>query len=200
MEGRFMAQWSEDKLMDFSEHLAYEIWMFFETACKLADFDAQNATSFAFGTVERNALLESFLIHTRILIDFLYKHRSGYSNDVFAKDFVEDGETWKNRYPEASQFFVSTKNGSQTLDEIKHEIDERVAHLTSGRLGLTEEEKGWTYSEIANEIKKVLKEFLDLVPTFRVSDSFRDRSQEAIAHWESTSSSLESDFLRAHTK
>ena len=106
----------DDQLRAGSIHLVYEIEMF----CVLAD-------SFESGSVDRavaglpglempvrNAVVESFAIHTRGLISFLSRPRAkveSWQDDVFAKDYVDDWtfdtDRWKAERERVNQHEAS---------------------------------------------------------------------------------------------
>ncbi len=71
---------SKEKLKQISHHLWYEFSMFLALPQELAKNQEVEVLS--------NALIESFAIHVRNLIDFLYKDNSS-SDDVFAGDFFK---------------------------------------------------------------------------------------------------------------
>ena len=86
---------TDDQLRAGSSHLLYEIEMF----CVLADSFESGAVDRAVAGLPglempvRNAVVESFAIHTRGLISFLSPARpevEPYEDDVFAKDYVDD--------------------------------------------------------------------------------------------------------------
>src|SRR5664280_1856543 len=66
------------------EHIAYELWMLVQTAVYLRN------TPMDASQVERNALLESFALHARVLGDFLANKNGGHG-DVLACMYAE---TW----------------------------------------------------------------------------------------------------------
>lgn len=109
----------------------------------------------------RNALIECFAVHARVLLDFLYSPRHK-PDDVIAEDFFDYGSTWLQQRPEKSQL----------LTTIHKRVGKEVAHLTYARLAVTPEEKHWQFIDIANEIGVVLQEFLRMVPKYRMSDPF----------------------------
>jgi len=100
-----------------------------------------------------NAVLESFLIHVRALMDFLYSD-APQSDDVVAEDYFANPDDWKKARPPLSDILIHARRRTG-----KH-----VAHLTYARLGLKPETKQWPFVEIANEISTVLNVFLDNVP------------------------------------
>ena len=100
-----------------------------------------------------NALLESFVVHVRALMDFLYNDNPK-PDDVIAEDYFENVEEWKQLRPELSE----------TLKQAKRRAGKEVAHLTYARLDVTPETKPWRFVDIANEIAAVLNIFLENVP------------------------------------
>ena len=72
-------QRAQDELRSASDHLHYELWMFSSLAHGLA-------SGISGQSVINNALIESFTIHARILLDFLYAERAK-EDDVIAEDF-----------------------------------------------------------------------------------------------------------------
>ena len=92
------------------EHIAYELWMLVQTAVYLRN------TPMDASQVERNALLESFALHARVLGDFLANKKGG-NGDVLACMYAE---TW---------------HGELVLDGLSTTINKQVAHLTSSRMG-----------------------------------------------------------------
>jgi hypothetical protein len=149
---------SDEDLVAISEHLLYEIDLLYKTARVLATFGhAQDSKAI----IIRNALLESFAIHTRNLIDFFYQDKPN-SDQVIAQDFFDNGDLWVQQRPTKSQFLKKTSI----------RVHKEVAHLSYDRLKVTSEKKEWKWINIAAEIGKVLKKFHELVPDSRVSNDF----------------------------
>ena len=96
-----------------------------------------------------NALLESFVIHLRALIDFLYSDRPR-EDDVIAEDYFLNADDWIKFRPEQSE----------VLKLAKRRAGKEIAHLTYARLDVTAETKPWPFVEIANEINAVFNIFL----------------------------------------
>ncbi|MGC9967908.1 MAG: hypothetical protein ABSE08_21200 [Syntrophobacteraceae bacterium] len=103
-------------------------------------------------SVINNALLESFTIHTRILLDFLYA-ASPKKDDVIAEDFFDDPAKWCNKRPQKSEKVL-----------VHRRVGKEIAHLTYARQKVTQETKPWAFIEIANEVNRCLQLFLDLLP------------------------------------
>src|SRR5262245_11022059 len=69
-----------------SEHLWYEVWMFVTLARAMA------TGVFGAGPIN-NAALESFTVHARVLLDFLFAE-CPRPDDVVAEDFFVTAEEW----------------------------------------------------------------------------------------------------------
>jgi hypothetical protein len=151
-----------DELVAISEHLLYEIQMLFGTAQALSTIEHSNRNDFE-NSVMYNALLESFTVHTRILLDFLYS-TNPYPDDAIAEDFFDDDKAWVQFRPAESSL----------LNSIHYNVGKRVAHLTYARLKVKSKEESWKYLGISEEISEILSKFLHLVPASRISESFRE--------------------------
>jgi hypothetical protein len=139
-------QRSKEDLLKASEHLRYEYKMFNETANALSKREFNN------NTIIKYALIESFVIHTRNLLDFLYKDPIK-DDDIRAGYFLDDQEIWQSKRPEKSRF----------LGDISHRANKEVAHLTSTRYDVNKiEGEPWPYLRIRNEINQIFREFLQL--------------------------------------
>ncbi len=154
-------QLSDEELAGFSdEHLQYEVGMLHGTAQALRDPPRdQDGT---IGAIIEYALLESFLIHARVLINFLYDGPKR-DDDVAAEDFFDEEEQWTEHRPAKSCL----------LRENRERINKALAHLTKVRVGLKPEMKQWEYWEIKNEIVGILAHFCTLVPKCRLGAEFR---------------------------
>ena len=138
-------QRSQDELQYASDHLYYEIGMFTNLAHGLA-------SGMSGESVINNALLESYTIHARILLDFLYAERPK-ADDVIAEDFFDDPAKWRNAMPQKSE----------KVQFAHRRVGKEVAHLTYARQDVTPETKPWPFIEIANEVNAVFAQFLHIV-------------------------------------
>src|SRR3989338_4855625 len=84
----------KEKLLVFSrEHLYYEVAMLYGVA--------DNLLSTPVDIYVFNALLESFVIHASIIIDFFYKE-AFKADDARAEHFVRDLKQWRKALPPMS--------------------------------------------------------------------------------------------------
>ena len=146
-------QRSDCELQEASKHLHYEVDMLLGTARLLA--------AGVRGDVLSNAVVESFIIHTRVLLDFLYDERPR-SDDVVASDYFTDRQDWISKRPAMSS----------TLTKVDRRVGKEVAHLTYVRNEVTDEMKKWPFVEIANEVQRVVAVFVNAVPKSRVASQW----------------------------
>jgi hypothetical protein len=90
----------------------------------------------------RNAMVESFVIRTRLLTDFIYGYGS-HEDDTFAKHYVEGA--WDPATIDR-------------LEEAKKVVNKGVAHLTYYRLLI--EKKEWQYGLIWLDLAQLLEDFV----------------------------------------
>ena len=125
------------------DHLKYEIDMFSALAKTLS---LGSLALDMFGSiVVKNALLESFLLHERNIIDFLYGETK-YKTDITYKDFL------KNR----TEPFIN----EGIREDRERNIDKEILHLTEIRC--EQEKTKWNvlseYCFLAEYIKKCIDE------------------------------------------
>jgi hypothetical protein len=97
-----------------------------------------------------NALIEAFTLHARVLLAFLYSEKAR-KDDVIADDYVANWTCGRPSMPEP-------------LKLIQGRVGKEVAHLTYGRLSLSEEAKQWPIIELSREMCALVGKFLELVP------------------------------------
>lgn len=136
----------KQELCQASDALYYEWWM-------LRSLAQGMVSGIAGQGVINNALLESFSIHARALLDFLYAENPR-RDDVIAEDFLENPDKWHRVRPAKTD----------TLKKVHSRVGKEVAHLTYARLGLTHEMKQWPFVQIANDLSAALNGFLRIVP------------------------------------
>jgi hypothetical protein len=113
--------------------------------------------------VLENALLESFGIHSRNLIDFLWHGRPMKDTDAIASDYVAD---WK------------APAMSERLSRVKDRVSKEMVHLSYNRLNV--EKKGWQVLGIGPEITAAFGTFAVAVPVDRVPEGWHDAAWAAI--------------------
>ena len=117
----------DQELRDFAtDHIYYELLMLHETAIALKwreNLDADFAL--------KNAFIESFTIHARVLALFLYKGPK-WDDDVTAEQYVRAVQKWR-----AARGRIPVD-----LQEVIDRTGKEIAHLTRGRTSSPRPEEG----------------------------------------------------------
>ena len=175
-----------DKYQKAADHLAYEVRMFFGTAREVERRTRRKGNSSGVPCVstggyppelEReshvgvgddvlwDALVESFLIHFRALVDFLFLRPS--NDDVAAKHYVPSGADMHTCVP-------------PSLRRLKRRVHKEVAHLTYARTLRSEpEDREWPFLDIARKLGEELRDFLGLGDSTRLG-SARDKIEKVL--------------------
>jgi hypothetical protein len=106
-----------------------------------------------------NACVESFAIHCRNLIHFLYAHKP-WPDDIIAEHFYPE---WHNIRPDRPQ----------VLKEAIDRADKQVAHLKYGRANLQIPDKLWPWDAIYEAVTNVLNVFLASAPKHLLADEWK---------------------------
>ncbi len=145
------------QLRDFAaEHLTYEVDMLLATALLLGTGNHELPM--------KNALLESFTIHLRALIDFLWESDNPRPDDAIATDYYASTDKWHRVRP----VFPTA------LDPARKRTAKEIVHLTYTRLTVTTEQKRWNYFDMANAITEALVEFRTNALPSRIGDALLD--------------------------
>ena len=140
-----------EELHGIWQHLVYEIQMCFEAGKMLSTFKPNEVRDE--DRVIHNALIESFTIHARSLVAFLYPE-DPRPDDVTGDDFFDDPSVWRKIRP--------TK--TKALENAHPRVAKEVAHLTYARIVITEEQRRWPFPRIAADLGLALREFVRLLP------------------------------------
>lgn len=139
----FVCPLRADEFLPYSgEHICYEFGMFLCLAEELS-------SGTEFRSQIRNALIESFVIHTRNIISFLYP-KCIKEEDVVAKYFF-DNDLWDSIRPQLSQ----------TLKDARDRAHKEIAHLTIRRKDGSDKSKAWDFRSIADDLYPVMKIFAE---------------------------------------
>lgn len=136
----------EATMEELEELLDYEILMFRKTCkriiCSKSDIDQ----------FEKNLLLESLAVHTRLLVDFFYGEKKN-RNDIITQDLLPQEKDWKIIRPPLTE----------KLKNAKKKADKQLAHLSRWRIKIKKEgKKPWDCIEIWGDMEKVIKKFEEL--------------------------------------
>ena len=130
---------SNYSLKKASEHVLYEVWMFFQTLELLLHNPNQ---------LEINILLDAFAIHTRNLFDFLYPKRNYKKDDIIIYDYIINRKNYERN-----------KTLKVDLKFIVRKADKQVAHLTYSRNKYNTKTKPWAFLEIGRKMHLTLSAF-----------------------------------------
>ena len=167
----------KNQLIKMSDHIEYEIWMLrlcvyllvekmglttsattYPEVYALTHFTDEPVyssgspfsppSSDEYEIALRNALIESYAVHLRSLLDFFFLDKPNRKKtDVIAADYFEDPNEWIENRPEMSQ---------GQLQGIKDRVSKEVAHITINRIDKSPSDKIWPvikYKEIVLEAK-----------------------------------------------
>lgn len=157
-----------EELQKASNHLAYEYQMFNATAEKLAQPAPDKATT--------NAFIESFAIHARILMAFLFTEgRIDPDYDVIGEHFFSDPNVWYDKRK-------INKIKKPTEFDINGRVGKEVAHLTYKRQEVTPEMKIWDITAIQKAINVAMETFLACVPNELLGDRWDDYKKHGLQY------------------
>jgi hypothetical protein len=135
-----MAKRSDRRLSRFAgRHLAYEITMLFNTGAVL-----QRGAGTQFAT---NVLVESFGLHLRTVIEFLYDY-SRWDDDVGAEEYVKDEQVWRR----------ARRGMPRRLKAAARRAGKQLHHLTLKRYR-SGKRKGWPVAALLADILPPLRTF-----------------------------------------
>jgi hypothetical protein len=140
-----------DDLRSLSEHVLYEVQMLFVLANRLrAHVDGREKLPWAI----EMACVESFGMHTRVLIEFLWDdpspdRRKRFPDDGFAEDFLPPGKWAEVRPPMSSK-----------LEGLWSRAGREIAHLSYKRATAPEAARHWEFDVIAGAIGRAFRVFL----------------------------------------
>jgi len=134
---------SSYSLKKSTEHLLYEVWMFYQTLVLLTKPQ---------DVVSRNILLDAFAIHTRNMFDFFYPKKPNMlkKDDMIVNDFMID-----------KRQFDHNKTSKRELFFIIRKADKQVAHLTYARNRYSAKNKSWHFVLIGRKFNNTLCAFYD---------------------------------------
>ncbi|MGE0268135.1 MAG: hypothetical protein AB7S78_06755 [Candidatus Omnitrophota bacterium] len=136
---------TNEQLLEFSgEHLYYEISMLYGVV------DLLNTKEKIADPYIINALIESFVIHTQVILDFFYMPQMK-ADDAKAIHYIDDIKLWKSNLPSYDRYFR----------KFNRRRSREVVHLSYSRLDVKGEEKTWHLVKTTEHIKLVVNAFLE---------------------------------------
>jgi hypothetical protein len=160
-----------------TNHLVYEIQMVaglaarFDRFAKLLPSLSAATSSVAerevLDLVGRNADIEAFAVHCRVLIHFLYGTKDD-KRDCVARDFFLEQSVWPTMRPKKPRVlsFISERAGIE------------IAHLSYDRKNPA---PPWDYAAIWNALAEVLRVFVEGADLGRLGRNARDQVRSLVA-------------------
>jgi hypothetical protein len=133
---------SAEELLAAATHLSYEISMLASTAALLSDPDIAD-------TPTENAVLESFTVHARALMHFLFPKGRIDDEDVLASDYFNDPSVWD----------VLRGDLPKALEKVRSRVGTEIAHLSYARLTTLPAAKGWDVAAILGALTDLIDRF-----------------------------------------
>jgi hypothetical protein len=162
-----------EELSEFArDHLLYEVAMVarlvdrFRRHRELLDATPRPQGQLAdelFDLAGRNADIESFGIHVRALVDFLFAGRD--KKDVIAADYFDDQLEWSR---------VRGKMPAE-LRDVNARVGAEIAHLSVTR---PTPAKAWMYEAVWPALADVLRRFVDNARADRLDAESRERARD----------------------
>ena len=134
---------SSEELVEASEHVCYEIWMMHHMGRSLS-------TGLAGQGPIHNSFINSFAVHVRNLIEFLYESKGESKSDaILAEDYFDTATDWTSMRPKQSI----------ELKKAKIRCEKQVAHLTYTR----DQKEPWDFVRIVRALHEPLSFFMENV-------------------------------------
>lgn len=124
-----------------SEHVAYEIKTLLDTHGMLVRGEVKP------GTPLHDAVLESFAVHLRNLVEFLFD-KVKHPDNARAEHFFGDPAVWHKL----------RGHKPHDLDKAQTQAHKQIAHITYDRVGA---DKDWYVGTLAEQVSEVCRTFLD---------------------------------------
>ena len=114
----------------------------------------------------RNADIEAFGLHVRLLVDFFYPNRKK-PNDADAADFFDDPMVWKR----------ARRKTPPSLKSVKGRVGMEMAHLSYDRPAPS---VPWDYKTIWADLSGVIRDFIDAATVDRLGADFIERVRQIL--------------------
>jgi len=147
------------------EHLQYEFDMLIWSAGILAPLAAHHDHGYLPWSLN-NAVLNTFSVHARNLISFLYSRsqRKDRPTDILIEDYIDE-EILEEHLPPITPL----------LEEAITKANKQVAHMTLERVDYEKEGKAWKFIDVANDIVAAFQSIAPHFPDPRISTELRDK-------------------------
>jgi hypothetical protein len=141
-----------------AEHLIYELWML----DRLNNWPSSLQVHPAEAQIIINALIESWVVHLRNLLDFLYPTFCK-ADDVVAAHF----------FPTEESYLACVGEISEKLKDARDRAHKEIAHLTIKRKAGAPKGKEWDRPDLTNDVLVLMKRFAQEASPTRLHESVR---------------------------
>jgi hypothetical protein len=152
--------------MEYAEqHLQYEVDMLTGSANVLAFLSRRKNADYVSWLVS-NALLNTFSIHARNLVLFLYSRELGKDKrtDIVVQDYVSADDIAAHLLPL-----------SQLLEKTLEKANKQVAHLAMERIAFEVAGKKWHFIDVALHLLKSIASVAPYISLQKISPRLRDK-------------------------
>lgn len=155
------------------DRLAYEIRMLSRTASALNRLPTYERT-----WIVNNAVIHSFLLATRNLLEFFFPGKNKYNDTIYAETFVTPWEHIKPKFKEGVHWHRVDENEPSPPCDVSFEsiISQRLHHITWHRV--SESKLNWHEPEISIEFHDPVLAFQAALPSDWRTDLFEETVQE----------------------
>jgi hypothetical protein len=147
---------TENELEEASFHVAYEIDMVRSGVLWLDKNQGRDVFLI-------NSILESFLVHIRNVIYFLWTDKPNNKDDILAIHFFTRTKDWQSLRPSKTELLQETYSLTH-----KH-----VAHITYSRR-IDPKDREWKFVQIYRDITPAIQTFINHVPLNRLHPILRE--------------------------
>ena len=141
----------------FMEHIRYEIQMLLNATSAIRQ-------SLPVPRGVEHMPVESYAIHLRNLITFLYPPHPPRDSDVCAKDFFVKENTWAEIRPVLDE----------SLENARIRANKEIGHLTTLRQSGTPESKQWDVKKLSAELLPLIKLFAESADKVKIDSDLED--------------------------
>jgi hypothetical protein len=171
---------THEELSAMSERLLHDVQVAFHVSRTLV----RSSVGFAKPSTweVEMALVESFALHARALVDFFFtrKRQERYPEDAYAIDFFDPPTRWHRLMPEQGPWLSGIRlrapKGGQAVDR----FGQQLGHLNYVVAPLSDYARGWPTVQISRDLGAVLQVFVNHVDPRNVAPDFKSKAQREV--------------------
>lgn len=157
---------NDSELQAYSkEHIWYEVRMFFGAGSN-APFDHSPQLE-----VQDDALLESFVLHLRNLVNFFYPPKHIKADDAIAAEHFDSGE-------------MPSVLLTNMLSTARERANKELSHLTWKRLAGHHAAKGWDFAALMRDMANAIEAFITMASPQKLDPDFVAGMKETITRFQ----------------